>query len=123
MVSPSVRWIPSPASQVQHTDLTPRFYPVPFLRLALRPFTFSNGMTVPAGTLVAIPASAIHMDERIYPNADEFDGFRFSKLRESEGGGSMTSMHQAVSASSEHLFFGFGRHTWCVPAGGLWCLI
>jgi cytochrome P450 len=84
----------------------------------LRPFTFSNGVTVPAGTLVSIPASAIHTDERIYPNADEFDGFRFSKLCESEGG-SMKSRHQAVSTSGEHLFFGFGQHTWCVPAGGL----
>ena len=84
---------------------------VPFNRLALRPFTFSNGVTVPTGTLISIPASAIHTDERIYPNPDEFDGFRFAKLRESEGDG-MTSRHQSVSASSEHLAFGLGRHTW-----------
>ena len=38
---------------------------VPFNRdrLALRPFTFSNGVTVPTGTLISIPASAIHTDE------------------------------------------------------------
>ncbi|KAH9992090.1 cytochrome P450 [Russula vinacea] len=51
-------------------------------RLALRPFTFSNGVTVPAGTFVAVPASATNTNEGIYPNANEFDGFRFSKLRD-----------------------------------------
>ncbi|KAF8467577.1 cytochrome P450 [Russula ochroleuca] len=78
-------------------------------RLALRPFTFSNGVTVPAGTIVSIPASAAHIDERIFPNADEFDGFRFLKLRESDGG-TLSSRYQAVSGSSEHLVFGLGRH-------------
>jgi len=48
-------------------------------RLALRPFTFSNGVTIPEGTIVSIPASAIHMDENIYSNPEQFDGFRFLK--------------------------------------------
>ena len=80
-------------------------------RLALRPFTFSNGVTVPAGTLVSVPAGATHTDERLYPNPNEFDGFRFAKLRESEGD-TTTSRYQTISTSSEHLSFGLGRHTW-----------
>jgi cytochrome P450 len=80
-------------------------------RLALRPFTFSNGVTVPAGTLVSFPASATHTDERIYPNADEFDGFRFAKLRGSKED-TVTSRYQSASPSSEHLAFGLGRHAW-----------
>lgn len=80
-------------------------------RLALRPFTFSNGVTVPAGTLVSIPASATHTDEGIYPNPNEFDGLRFAKLRESKWD-TVTSRYQAVSTSSEHLAFGLGRYTW-----------
>jgi len=79
-------------------------------RIALRPFTFSNGVTIPAGTLVTIPASAVHTDEKIYPNPDEFDGFRFAELRESEGD-STTSRYQAVSSSTEHLAFAVGKHT------------
>ncbi len=51
----------------------------------LRPFTFSNGVAVPAGTEVAIPSSATHRDERVFTNPDVFDGFRFAKNRESEG--------------------------------------
>jgi cytochrome P450 len=80
-------------------------------RRAMRPFTFSNGVTVPAGTLVALPSDATYRDERIYLNPEEFDGFRFSKLRESEGGG-VTNRHQLVSTSNDHLAFGLGRHTW-----------
>ena len=79
-------------------------------RLALRPLKLSNGMTIPAGTLVAIPSSATHRDEISYPNPDEFDGFRFAKLR--EDGETETSRYQAVSTSSEHVTFGLGRHTW-----------
>ena len=86
------------------------FILVAMIRLVLRPLKLSNGMTIPAGTLVAIPASATHRDEISYPDPDEFDGFRFAKLR--EDGGTETSRYQAVSASGEHLAFGLGRHTW-----------
>jgi cytochrome P450 len=77
----------------------------------LRPFTFSNGVTVPAGTFISIPARATQTDERNYPNADEFDGFRFAKLNETAND-STTSRHQAVATSSENLFFGLGLHAW-----------
>ncbi|KAF8467582.1 cytochrome P450 [Russula ochroleuca] len=80
-------------------------------RLALRPFTFSNGVTVPAGTLIAIPTNATHRDESIYSNADKFDGFRFARLRGSKED-TVTSRYQTVSTSSENLSFGLGRHTW-----------
>jgi len=79
-------------------------------RLALRPLELSNGMTIPAGTLVAIPASATHRDESTYSNPDEFDGFRFTKFREEEGD-TLAGRYQTVSPSSEHLAFGLGRHT------------
>ena len=79
-------------------------------RLALRPFTFSNGVTVPAGTLVAAPSSAIHTDGEIYPNPETFNGFRFAKLREDDGAPAVGQ--QATSTSAEYLPFGYGRHAW-----------
>jgi cytochrome P450 len=82
---------------------------LPTTRLAVRPFTFSNGVTVPAGTTISIPASSTHTDERNYSNPDEFDGFRFAKLREIEGNTAI-SKHQSVSTSAEFLAFGLGRH-------------
>ena len=90
---------------------SPHLSTVIMSRLALRPFTFSNGMTIPAGTLVAVPVSAAHRDERIYANPDEFDGFRFANLRESEGDDA-AGRHQMISTSTENLAFAVGRHTW-----------
>ncbi|KAH9066646.1 cytochrome P450 [Lactarius vividus] len=77
-------------------------------RIALRPFTFSNGVTVPAGTLVAVPSAATHMDGEIYPNPEEFDGFRFARLRERDG--VSVAGQLATSTSAEYLAFGYGRH-------------
>lgn len=76
-------------------------------RLALRPLELSNGMVIPEGTIVAIPISATNRDETIYSNPDSFDGFRFAKLCEEEGG-TMTSKY----TSSENMAFGLGRHKW-----------
>ncbi|KAH9004862.1 cytochrome P450 [Lactarius hengduanensis] len=78
---------------------------VVLVRKALRPFTFSNGITVPAGTYVAAPVGAIHTDEEVYSNPDEFDGFRFARLRESSEG-PVASKHQAGVTSPAHLSFG-----------------
>jgi len=52
------------------------------------------------------------MDDEIYPNAENFDGFRFSKLREGEGDDVMAAGHQLVTTSAELLGFGLGRHAW-----------
>jgi cytochrome P450 len=85
-------------------------YKVGLNRLALIPFKFSNGVTIPAGTLFGLPVHSVHTDEEIYPDAQVFDGFRFLKLREKEGGDA--SRHQMVTTSSELLGFGLGRHAW-----------
>ena len=83
-------------------------FPVGLDRLALRPFTFSNGVTVPAGTEIAVPAAVIHTDGEIYPNPEEFDGFRFAELRKHDGASGL----QSTSTSAEYLIFGYGRHAW-----------
>jgi cytochrome P450 len=80
-------------------------------RLAVRPFTFSNGVTIPAGTDVAVPSSAIHMDDEIYSNPEQFDGFRFSKMSGLDGDVAETK-YQAFTTSPEHLVFGYGRNAW-----------
>jgi hypothetical protein len=77
-------------------------------RCALHPFTFSNGVTIPAGTAISTPITAIHTDGEIYPNPKKFDGFRFVNLREHDG---VTGL-QVTSTSAEYLTFGYGRHAW-----------
>ena len=83
-------------------------------RLALRPFTFIfQRRNHPRGyALVSLSTRPIHMDEDLYPNAENFDGYRFLKLREE--GSNKAAKHQMVTASTELLSFGFGRHAWWV---------
>ncbi|KAH9072829.1 cytochrome P450 [Lactarius deliciosus] len=97
-------YYPSRTSVAHHFT----FFSVTLLRLALRPFTFSNGVTVPAGTLIAAPTGAINRDGDIFPNPEEFDGFRFTKPHEHDGN-AMTG-RQALSMSPDNVTFGYGRH-------------
>jgi cytochrome P450 len=90
--------------------LTPVFQ-VGVRRLVLRPFTFSNGMTIPAGSLIGLPSSAVHMDRQTYSNPEQFDGFRFSKPHDGDHGVKTTG-NSAVSISPDHLVFGLGRRAW-----------
>jgi cytochrome P450 len=85
--------------------------PVSVARLTLQPFTFSNGVTVPPGILVASPACAALTDEELFTSPDQFDGFRFSKLRGCDGD-EVTNKHQVVTISPKNLAFGLGRHAW-----------
>ncbi|PPQ65601.1 hypothetical protein CVT26_000550 [Gymnopilus dilepis] len=76
-------------------------------RKVVKDFTFSNGMTVPAGTHIAVATNSTHMDERNYENPEEFKGFRFAEMREQEG---ESKKHQMVSLSLDFGTFGTGRH-------------
>ena len=78
-------------------------------RKVMQPFTFSDGQTLSRGDTIASPVGAIHMDDSIYHNPHEFDGFRFSKLREHEG---ESAKHHSVNTSTEYLSFGHGEHAW-----------
>ena len=81
--------------------------------LTLRPFIFFNGVTIPAGTLITTLSSAVHMDEDIYSNPEQFDGFRFSNASARDMDKDFTTTrYSAVSASPEHLVFGVGQHAW-----------
>lgn len=68
----------------------------------MKDLTLSDGTFVPAGTMIAGNCVAVHRDERHYPFADEFDGFRFVNKQ----GGAF------VNTSAQFLAFGHGRHAW-----------
>ncbi|KAJ7936828.1 cytochrome P450 [Mycena leptocephala] len=81
-------------------------------------FTFSDGKTVPYGSFVTV-STAVHHDVVNYDNADMFDGFRFSRLRQERGGliandgagenPGVFNRHM-VSTAPDHIVFGYGRH-------------
>jgi cytochrome P450 len=75
----------------------------------MKPYTFANGVTIPTGTKVHAPLWSIHTDDTIYENPKEFDGFRFSNMREKNGEG---AKHHASNTSTDYLQFGHGQHAW-----------
>ena len=106
----------SPSIPIAHTLNT--CYVVGSHRKALKPYTFSNGVKIPAGQYLAVPTSGIHMDESIYEDAEKFDGFRFSRMREREGEG---PKHYSVNTATEFLTFGHGKHAWYIIPPELQC--
>jgi hypothetical protein len=59
------------------------------------------------------------MDEKTYPNALEFDGFRFSRMREQDG---ESAKHHSSNTSHDFLYFGHGQHAWyptLLPSRGI----
>ena len=74
--------------------------------MAVNDFTFSDGTTIPRGSTISVSAHNVHYNDKVYEDPLQFDGFRFSKMRE-EGSSKKVGM---VSSSQDHLSFGHGRH-------------
>ncbi|KAK7457143.1 hypothetical protein VKT23_010443 [Stygiomarasmius scandens] len=77
------------------------------LRKPLKDFTFSNGVSVPAGALITVATRPMMRDDAIFPQGEEFKPFRFAELRERDGEG---FKHQMVTPTSDWVLFGQGRH-------------
>ena len=77
----------------------------------MKDITLSDGTFIPEGTVLAVATHAMHHDNATYPNADEFDPFRFARMREEDGEG---TKHQFVNTSLDYLAFGHGKHAWYV---------
>ncbi|KAF5365172.1 hypothetical protein D9758_005365 [Tetrapyrgos nigripes] len=76
-------------------------------RKAVKDFVFSNGIVLPAGTMIACPAYSLHHDENNYKNPMDLDPFRFCKVKvESKG----VTQQQMVTPHPDYVLFGIGRH-------------
>jgi cytochrome P450 len=82
-------------------------------RKTLKDYNLSDGTFIPKGTHVSVASQAIHLDPDLYENAETFDGFRFSRMREA-GKGGQALQHQMITTAPEFLTFGHGRHAWFV---------
>jgi len=71
-------------------------------RWTVNDFVFSDGTVVPKGYNLMVAGASINRDERYYPNALEFQGFRFVDKDPSKW--SMTALNP------EYMSFGTGRH-------------
>ncbi|KOS19885.1 Ent-kaurene oxidase [Escovopsis weberi] len=89
---------------------TQRLYPLDSSalgRLVLKPYTFSNGLHVPTGSVIYTPNSPLFEDERFYPDPQVFDGYRFSKMRDDP---EKKTLAPFTTASENSMHFGLGRH-------------
>ncbi|KAI1505447.1 cytochrome P450 [Biscogniauxia marginata] len=87
-----------------------RVHPIGFItaqRIAVRPYTFKDGLYIPAGTVMQFPADAVHQDAANYPEPDKFDGYRFLRLRETVD----PNRFHFSSVSDTSLNFGAGFHS------------
>ncbi|KAI5842715.1 cytochrome P450, partial [Tricharina praecox] len=79
------------------------------MRKALKPMTLSDGTYLPKGQWVVAPACAINRSTQHYANPDEYDAFRFSRMREGEEPGH-EAKHQLTCPEKGYLSFGRGKH-------------
>ncbi|KAE8373290.1 cytochrome P450 [Aspergillus bertholletiae] len=75
-------------------------------RSTVRPYTFADGLHLPANTFLSFPTYEFTHDAETYPNPDEFDGLRFHRMREE---GDATKFHFAT-VSNDSTNFGAGFH-------------
>ncbi|KAK2003780.1 cytochrome P450 [Colletotrichum falcatum] len=86
-----------------------RINPIGFVstqRYTLKPYTFKDGLHIPAGTTIMFPSDGAHYDADNYPEPESFDGLRFLRLRETVD---PNRFHYA-SVSDSALGFGAGIH-------------
>ena len=75
-------------------------------RSAVVDYTFSDGTTLPAGTLLGVSSFSVHRDPRIYKDPQTFDGLRFVKMKEH----APDKIFDMVTTNSDFVAFGQGRH-------------
>ncbi|KAF8973287.1 cytochrome P450 [Flammula alnicola] len=76
-------------------------------RFAVVGCDLGDGTHVPPGFRVAVDMKAIHYDPRVYPDPNQCDLFRFSKMRIKDGAG---AKYAFATVDSSYLPFGAGRH-------------
>ncbi|OOF93346.1 hypothetical protein ASPCADRAFT_516985 [Aspergillus carbonarius ITEM 5010] len=76
-------------------------------RMALAPYTFSDGTHVPAGNLVAVPQAAVMQDPRSYPDPMEFNPYRFVAVDGTDG--SMRAFPKYTDVRWNHPYWGSAK--------------
>ena len=74
-----------------------------------------DGQHVPKGAWLAVPSAAMHFDDRLYPEAQKYNPFRFVRVEKKTEDDAQLKLgkNQSLSNTSEtFLGFGHGRHSW-----------
>ena len=104
-ISPaSLRESPSPGPLL---SIPANLITVGFHRIVKQsPLKLSDGTTIPVGTQLCVAVEAILKDKSWAEDCDEFDGFRYYKLRQQEEN---ANKFQFAMTDMNHLHFGHGK--------------
>ncbi len=92
---------------------------VNLFRTVLKPWTLSNGVTLPKGTDVHVVG--LVNQGAVYENPEVFDGYRFYNMRESEeNDGGRGVRHQMVATNKNFISFGHGISAVCPLKSRFW---
>ncbi|KAF2972271.1 hypothetical protein GQX73_g1247 [Xylaria multiplex] len=91
-------------------------FPVSGRRQALKDFAFADGTRVEKGDWACVPAKAILRDEKYFPSAANFQGFRFAPPEKASG---QVQMVYQPEGPSKYTDLSVNYHTWGV--GGIVC--
>ena len=83
---------------------------VTFERVVHQSFRLSNGFEIPGGTQIGVPTSSLLMDPQLYPDPENYDGFRFAKIRASQSDSTISAHAQYAASNHSSMSFGYGRH-------------
>lgn len=84
-------------------------------RKALAPYTFQDGVHIPAGSWVCAPSRAVMLDPNYYSNPEEFDGYRFlDRSVPQEPPRDVVISSRFTDTGPKYLFWGHGRRAWYV---------
>ncbi|KAF7192020.1 Cytochrome P450 monooxygenase [Pseudocercospora fuligena] len=75
-------------------------------RVAKKRITFSDGTTIPKGSMVQVLNDGL-WDSDFYENPKKFDPWRYLKMRERAG---EHNKHQFVTTSADNMYFGHGKY-------------
>jgi len=81
--------------------------PLTSIRRVMRDFSFSDGTTIPTGTIISLCSLSKHHDEELYPSSEKFEPSRFVDKRAKEG---ESIRHGMAAPAIDWLLFGSGRH-------------
>ena len=90
--------------------LTHGYAIVTFGRLLHHPLTLSSNITIPAGTIIGVPAYAIAHDQAFFPSPSDFRPFRFVPDHPSSSSSSSGGTAQFVTTNASNLMWGYGKH-------------
>lgn len=82
-----------------------------------------DGTHIPQGGWIGVPVLGVHRDSRYYSNPQNYDPFRFAKMKQDLGNSQEDESTEkrrkindldAGQPSATYLGFGYGRHAWYV---------